>query len=170
MLCTRPLKESPKREPMNHYSAGEVPASPETAPFNSGEPPELKPHTAPKTTIASEMNVRKAIETTTPGAWPGVGDDKMVKPKPVLVDTRMPRGRVWQAEPEQQLQPQAQPDGKVRGQVGNETRAWDLATSSSDSAVWRRTRRILQTVPRNLLVSARGRTQTMASAHRESGQ
>ena len=166
----RTLKENTTREPMIQCSTGEVPASPEMHPLNLRESPGSTTPTTPTSAISTDMNIHAVTKLTTTGPSTGTGDGQMVKPKPVLVDTRMPRGRVWQAEPEQQLQPQAQPDGKVRGQVGNETRAWDLATSSSDSAVWRRTRRILQTVPRNLLVSARGRTQTMASAHRESGQ
>ena len=141
----RNLKENLLCEPMNQCSAGEVPASPETAPFNSGEPPELKPNTAPKTTTASETDVHKEIETTTPAAWPGVGDDKRVETTPVLVDIRMPRGMVWQAEPEHQLQPQVQPDGKVSGQVGNETRAWGLATSSCKDKL----ERITSSAPRN---------------------
>ena len=84
-------------------------------------------------TIAEEKNVRRTLQTTTTGALPGVVDDKMVKPKPVLADDRLPRGIVWQENPEQQLQPQVQLDGHVEGQVGHEPRAWGLATSSPDS-------------------------------------
>ena len=112
---------------------GEVPASPETAPFNSGGPPELKPPTAPEPTMPIEMNIRMATETTTTGALSGVSDDKLVEPKLVLVDTRLPPGRVGQAEPAQQPQPPAQLDGQVPGQLGNKTRAWDLAKDSPDS-------------------------------------
>ena len=122
---------------MNQCSAGEVPASPETAPFHSGESPELKPHTAPMTTIAQKMDVHRTIETTTTGALPGVVYDKMVKPKPVLADCRMPRGIVGQVEPEQQLQLQAQLNGHVKGQVENEPRAWGLAKDSPDSTAAR---------------------------------
>ena len=144
----RNLKKNLTSEPMNQCSAGEVPASPETAPFHSGESPESKPHTAPKTTIAKEMNVRRTTETTTTGALSGVSNDKMVKPKPVLADARMPRGIVWQVEPEQQLQPQVQPNGQVRGQVENEPRAWGLATSSPDSTLLLRGRAVR---PRRIL-------------------
>ena len=127
------MKKNLTSEMMNQCSAGEVPASPETAPFHSGESPESKPHTAPMITIAEEKNVRRTLQTTTTGALPGVVDDKMVKPKPVLADDRLPRGIVWQENPEQQLQPQVQLDGHVEGQVGHEPRAWGLATSSPDS-------------------------------------
>ena len=116
---------------------GEVPASPETAPFNSGGPPELKPPTAPEPTMPIEMNIRMATETTTTGALSGVSDDKLVEPKLVLVDTRLPPGRVGQAEPAQQPQPPAQLDGQVPGQLGNKTRAWDLAKDSPDSTWYR---------------------------------
>jgi hypothetical protein len=128
------FKENHTRETMNQCSMGEVPASPEMQPLHPRESPGPTTPTTPTPAISTDVNIYAVTKVTTTGPSTGTGDGQMVKPKPVLVDTRMPRGMVWQAEPEQQPQPQAQLGGQVTSQVGNETRAWGLATDSSDSA------------------------------------
>ena len=118
---------------MNHFSAGEVPASPEMPPLNFRESPGLTTPTAPASAIAAEMNVHRTTETTTTGAWSGVSDDKLVEPESVLVSTRLPQGVDWQEKPKQQPHQAVLPGPQHETTGHHATRAWGLATKSSNS-------------------------------------